>query len=214
MKTNVVMKRPLGNYEVLQRTKDGMFNATSLLKQWNSENNKRKKLDHFFENQSTQEFIETLMESDNLHTRNSVYVKSRASRGDNAGTWMHPYLFIDFAMWLNPKLKLSVIKFVSDQLIKFRHEAGDKYKILSAAGQKLIGYKYQEVAKALQWIVFNKTDKETRQNASLEQLKELAEIQNKLAFAIDMGYIKSYRMLISELKEIYRKKYVYTKITA
>ena len=36
MKTNVVMKREIGNLPVYQRTKDGYFNATELLKCWNS----------------------------------------------------------------------------------------------------------------------------------------------------------------------------------
>lgn len=33
------------------------------------------------------------------------YHKSRANKGDNAGAWMHPILFVDFAMWINPKFK-------------------------------------------------------------------------------------------------------------
>ena len=32
MKTNQVMVRKMGHFSVLQRTSDGMFNATSLLK--------------------------------------------------------------------------------------------------------------------------------------------------------------------------------------
>lgn len=35
MKTNNIMVRPMGQFKVEQRTKDGMFNATALLKQWN-----------------------------------------------------------------------------------------------------------------------------------------------------------------------------------
>ena len=35
MKTNVNMIRTMGNFNVTQRTKDGFFNATELLKQWN-----------------------------------------------------------------------------------------------------------------------------------------------------------------------------------
>lgn len=35
MKTNNVILRPMGEFKVAQRTKDGMFNATALLKQWN-----------------------------------------------------------------------------------------------------------------------------------------------------------------------------------
>jgi len=52
-----------------------------------------------------------------------VYLKSR---GKNGGTWMHPILFIDFAMWINPKFKVKVLKFLHDKLIKHRIDTGDK----------------------------------------------------------------------------------------
>lgn len=86
MKTNQNMIRPMGEFKVTQRTKDGFFNATELLKQWNQKSGMQKKLDHYFQNSSTNEFIKALFAEENLHARNSVYVKSRASRGVNAGT--------------------------------------------------------------------------------------------------------------------------------
>lgn len=61
MKTNQNMKRKMGNYEVIQRTKDGMFNATDLLKQWNKvPGNPKRGLDKFWEQDNVKEFIETL----------------------------------------------------------------------------------------------------------------------------------------------------------
>jgi hypothetical protein len=204
MKTSVTMVRKMGEFEVHQRTKDGMFNATSLLKQWNK-GKRGKEVNAFLKNSSTIEFIESLQESEELDTRNIV-TTLKGGNAENQGTWMHPYLFIDFAMWINPKFKVSVIKFVYDELIKQRHEAGDNYIILSSSGVKLKGYKFTEVAKAMQWIVYNKTGKGLRQTATQEQLKELNEIQLKLSFAIDMGYIKSYNQLIGEMREMYRIK--------
>ena len=90
MKTNQILTRQMGNFFVNQRTSDGMFNATELLKQWNTEFGMHKKIDHFFENKSTNEFINKILEMENLDARNSVYVKSKASRGLNRGTWMQP----------------------------------------------------------------------------------------------------------------------------
>ena len=204
MKTSVIMNRSLGDLQVNQRTKDGMFNATSLLKQWNKLNNSGKTLDNFFENKSTQEFIDSIIEAEDLNTRNSVYLRTRGKY--NGGTWMHPYLFIDFAMWLNPKFKVNVIRFVYDELIKNRHKAGDNYKLLSSSGVKLRGYSFSEIATAMNWIVFDKKGKDLRQSATQEQLQELNDLQTQLSFAIDMGYIKSYPQLISEMQEIYRMK--------
>lgn len=204
MKTSVNMVRTMGSFEVIQRTKDGMFNATTLLKQWNQLSGQGKKLDNFFENISTKEFIEAIQEEEVLHTRNSVYVKSRASRGANAGTWMHPLLFIDFAMWINPRFKYQVIKFVHDQLIQYRHEAGNRYKVLTNAAAQLPGVNYRRIANGLNWIVFGRHESGTlRQSATKEQLNTLAEVQSKLAFAIDMGYIKTFEELITEMKKMY-----------
>ena len=210
MKTNVVMNREMGGISIHQRTKDGMFNATSFIKQWNKVNDnfgrKGKRIDDFLRLDSTHSFIEALKD-DFDNAEDSRYLQPYLStRGKNGGTWMHPYLFIDFAMWVNPKFKVQVIKFVYDELIKNRHNAGDNYKLLSESGVKLKGYNFSEVAIALNWIVFNKKGKELRQNATQEQLQELSDLQTKLSFAIDMGYIKSYQNLYSELKEIYRMK--------
>lgn len=41
--------------------------------------------------------------------------------------------FIDFAMWLNPAFKAKVLKFVYDELLHHRHEAGAAYRSLSSA---------------------------------------------------------------------------------
>lgn len=84
MKTNVNLVRKLDKFDVLQRTKDGMFCATGLLKQWNLSSGQNKEIKKYFENESTKEFLTSLISEENLHGQNSAYVKSRASRGDNA----------------------------------------------------------------------------------------------------------------------------------
>lgn len=109
-------------------------------------------------------------------------------------------------MWLNPNFKLSVIRFVYDELIKNRNEAGDMYRSLSSSGMKLQGYNFKEVATALQWLVFGTTGKNLRQTATQEQLKELSDTQTKLAFAIDMGYISSYPQLLGEMRRMWAVK--------
>lgn len=147
MITNQVMKRPLANFTVEQRTKDGFFNATTLIKQWNSVENlhtqnsgyvkKAKDIDDYFNLSTTKEFIKALCEEENLDTPRMVYVKSKARADRGGGTWVHPLLFIDIAMWLNPHFKVKVLKFVSDQMLTYRNEAGDAYKQLSSAMSKI-----------------------------------------------------------------------------
>ena len=85
-----------------------MFNATDLLKQWNKHpNNPKRDLKDFWILKQTDKFLEVLaQDKDFLEGVNLPYVKSKASRGKNAGTFMHPFLFIKFAMWLNPRFEL------------------------------------------------------------------------------------------------------------
>lgn len=207
------MVRKMGSFNIEQRTKDGYFDANSLLTQWNSrpENTRRRK-DDFLNSKRTKEFIDTIQEDLANGEISPMAFYEKKGRNTSKGKikdelWMHPYLFIDFAMWINPKFKLSVIKFVYDELINQRTLAGDNYKTLSSSLVKLKGYSFQEVAIAIQWIVYDKTGKELRQSATQEQLKEINDIQTKLAFAIDMNYITSYEQLISELRKLYNNKY-------
>jgi hypothetical protein len=214
MKTSVTMVRHIGSFEFLQRTKDGYFDANILISQWNSvKGNTRRRLDDFLKSKTTLDFIDVI-NSDlaNGEISPMAYYIKKGKNTSNGRTkdevWMHPYLFIDFAMWINPKFKLSVIKFVYDQLIQQRNLAGDNYLVLSSSGVKLKGYKFTEVAKAIQWIVYGKTGKNLRQTASQPQLEETNDIQTKLAFAIDMGFIKTYEQLIIEMRKMYRIKYL------
>ena len=64
MKTNQLMKRRMGNIDVTQRTKDGFFCASELLKQWNEGNNHKKNVNHYLENSKTKEFIKALINDD------------------------------------------------------------------------------------------------------------------------------------------------------
>ena len=56
------MTRKMGGFEVHQRTKDSMFNATSLLNQWIKHSGKRKDVNDFLSNKETKAFIELLEE--------------------------------------------------------------------------------------------------------------------------------------------------------
>lgn len=202
------MKRPLGQMIVHQRTKDSMFNATLFLKQWNKLSGMKKSIKDYLSNKSTKDLIEEIIAEQSMNGVITPIKASRANKGINAGTWMHPYLFLDFAMWINPKFKLQVIKFVYDQLIEFRHDAGDNYISLSSSVSSLKGTPdYRRVAIGIQYIVFNKKGKDLRQTANSEQLKEIAEIERNLAFAIDMQYIQTFKQLMNELIYMYNRKY-------
>lgn len=210
MKTNVNMLKKMGNFEIPQRTKDGYFNANYLLKQWNKENSKRE-IKRFLDSPKTKEFAEILShDAEMRNADNQPFIIKKGRNTKNGKTpdevWMHPYLFIDFAMWINPKFKLDVIRFVYDQLIEFRHNAGDYYKGLTSAVQIFNKVNYSQLAKGLNYIIFGKHETGLRQIATQKQLQELTELQKQLAFAIDMGYIKSFDELLNEMRRIWNMK--------
>lgn len=212
MKTNQIMIRQMGEFSVKQRTKDGFFNATELLKQWNRISGMKKEVTKFLDLGSTSELVKIIMEREDLHTQDSTYVKSRASRGDNAGTWMHPVLFIDFAMWINPGFKYDVIKFVYDDMIRYRNLAGDSYKELASAISKIVPKTFipkamQKVGEALNWIVFDSHEPLLRNKHGNEsKQRELWQLEKKVADLINEGFILDYDILISYLRKQYQKR--------
>lgn len=214
MITNQIMKRQLGKFVVQQRTKDGFFNLTDLLNNWNTYNSTKKELKDYFDNKATQEFIKALADEENLHGEKSPYVKSKARADRGGGTWGHPLLFIDFAMWLNPVFKVKVLKFVSDQMLAYRNEAGEAYKVLSSAVGKIIApnnmkQQMPQIAKAINWVVFNNHQKEIRNDYGEEQKqKELFEMERQVAMLINDGFLKSKEQVILYLRKKYTEKYV------
>lgn len=213
MKTNKIMTRKMGQFDVLQRTSDGMFNATALLKQWNFNSGQQKKIDHYFSNDSTKEFIKAIIEESKNDTaitasaENQVFTIKKGGDPKNQGTWVCALLFVDFAMWLNPSFKVKVLQFVYDKLIEMRHSAGDNYKKLTAAVCRFPDVNYADIAMGINWIVFNKHGKDLRQSATLKELEEVTDIENKIAFAIDMGYVNNQADIINTLRKMYNDKY-------
>ena len=143
MKTNQLMKRRLDNFEVIQQTSDGFFDANNLLQQWNKNSiGAKREMSKFLKSPKTKEFIEEIIEQEALsqksHLALSVVCRTVKGRNTKKGrvpdkVWMHPYLFLDFAMYLSPKFKYQVIKFVYDQLIEYRIDSGDLFKEMNSA---------------------------------------------------------------------------------
>lgn len=207
------MIRPMGEFKVTQRTKDGFFNATALLKQWNSSKGMKKEVKDYFELRSTKDFVSIIIEKEKYDRGNYPYHKSRANKGDTAGTWMHPLLFIDFAMWINPSFKYDVLKFVYDQMIRYRNDAGDAYKELSSAIIKIVPKDFmpkamQKIGEALNWVVFGSHEKELRNKHGEEhKQRELYQLEKKIADLINEGFITTFDNVIRYLRNQYQRRH-------
>ncbi len=130
MKTEVIMKRQLFGKEISQKSKSEFFSATDLVKagnKWRSLNDLSLfNITQYFNKESSKEFIKSLEQKYNK----DVLIKSR---GRKAQTWVHPLLFIDIALNINPKLKIEVYEWLFDNLIKYRNNSGESYKKMCGA---------------------------------------------------------------------------------
>jgi hypothetical protein len=223
MKTNVNMIRKMGEFEVIQRTSDGYFDGNALLRQWNSiPENSQRKMEVFLDSPNTATFIDALIDENNLGQNcpkidNQIVKKSRAKIEGKAGrpieqVWMHPYLFIKFAMWINPRFEVKVIKFVYDEMIKYRHEAGDEYKALSSAVSKIVPADFMQtaikkIAEGVNWVVFNNHESGIRNKFGNEQKqRELSALERKVADLINEGFITEYKQVVGYLRKLYHDK--------
>lgn len=224
MKTNQIIVRPMGDYTITQRTNDGKFDCTNLLAQWNSANKSNpKKITEYLRLKETKEFVKALLEEPEFKGENSHLLEKAdykdfpksivvVTRGKNGGTWMTPLMFLDFAMWLNPAFKVKVLKFVQDEMIKFRNEAGDNHKEMASAIQKIVSKDFMPVAmkkvsEALNWIVFNQHEKMIRNKFGDEnKQRELAQFEKKVADLINEGFITNFDNLLNYLRNQYQKR--------
>lgn len=130
MKTEVIMKRELFNSQIRQKSQTGFFCANELIlagNKWRLANNLPfLKLQDYFNRDTTKEFIKE------LETELKIKVKI-ASRGRKGTTWIHPFLFIDLALAISPKLKIEVYQWLYDELLKYRNNSGDSYKKMCGA---------------------------------------------------------------------------------
>lgn len=181
MKTEVVLKRVFLTGEVRQKSKSGLFCATDLVMIGNK---KRRELmkDKFnlYQHLKTKNVLNFINE---LHFQfpNEVIIEKKG-KGAGAQTWVHPLLFIDIALSIDPKVKIQVYNWLQDELLKYRNDSGDSYK-------KMVGCLYerttdktnfskhiQEIAKGIKTVLKVKN----WEKATEEQLKKRDKIHDNI----------------------------------
>ena len=196
MKTSVIMYRDLNGVQRRQDSKTQFFNANDLLNLYNQNGKEEKRIQRFLDNASTNEFISALIQDILQNNQNSGELTNGSNktkehpltelaiyskRGKNGGTWLHPYLFMDFAMWLSPEFKLTCIKWMYDNLIKYRNECGDSFKEVNQAlfdrKPNSAHWVYANEASMLNKLVFGTTETKKRNGATEDQLQLLKSLQ-------------------------------------
>jgi hypothetical protein len=124
------MKRLLFGEQIRQQSKSGYFSANDLINAGNkfrvSNNMKIIKLQDWLMSSPVREFVSVLESEISQKAKN-------ATRGRNATTWIHPFLFIKLALHISPKLEVSVYKWLYDELLKYRNDSGDSYKKMTGS---------------------------------------------------------------------------------
>lgn len=228
MKTNITIEsrdRELFGITIRQQTQDGFMNLSDLndaylyarVKQGLPDKDihrimadNKEALFYLLEKQGIIKthqngFMEDIENQGFVKYMKTIGAYKTTGRGINKTVWVNPYIFVMVAMELSQLFKAHVISWVTDSLIINRIEAGNFYKELSSAVSKFKNVDYVQMAKGLNYCVFGKHETGLRNTATQSQLKELERLESKLAFAINMGYITSFDMLISELRTVYSK---------
>lgn len=206
MKTAVIMQRQFNGKTIRQHSKSGFLNLNDLYACYAEKNPKLSRtIDKYIRLKQTKEFADILLRSE-VEAKNQITPKTGefdlplseplvvmyTKIGKNGGTWVHPYMFLDFAMWLDPTFKLWAMKIIDDKLIDLRNEAGDKFKEMQAA-LKLSGAvsprDYAREASMINNLVFE-GERGQRDSASEDKLNLLNKLQKYNAHLIskDMSF--------------------------
>ena len=198
MVTEVIMQRELLGDFVRQKSKSGFFNANDLMRvgnKWRANNGlKIANIQNYFKQDGTKEFMSSV--------ESKYGIIKTSNKGRNGEIWIHPLIFIDLALWLNPKLKIEVYEWLFDSLLQYRNDSGDSFKkmcgaLLIRANKTDFVSNIQKLCKLIQvecgvsdWN--NATQEQLRLRDRIhENIALLADVLNNNKEAIRLGIYKA-----------------------
>ncbi len=187
MKTTQIIERPFYDGVIQQDHKTGFLNTKNMIELGNQYRKSTSlalvRLDTYLRSNKTKEFIEQILEQEQITT------VMNSKRGKNGGTWMHPLLFVDFAMFVSPKFKYIAMSWLSDHLLSFRDASGESYKAMGSELEKnyhlgaRIGVVIPEIARKIKTAL----NVEQWNKASEKQLKARDIIHKQIIFGAKMN---------------------------
>ena len=151
-------------------------------------------------NVSIDTFTEMVEKDGLIKVLKKAGVYKTTGRGENKTVMCNPYIWVLVAMELNPQLYAKVVTWLTDKLILNRIEAGNMCKALNSALYKIKNTDFSKIAIELNKKVFGKHEAGIRNTRSKEELEKLYRLEDRLAFAIDRGYIKSTEEIIKAIR--------------
>lgn len=168
-----------------------------------------KRLDNYMALSQTTEFIASIAR----HERIAPTAVVKASRGKHGGTWVHPMLFVDVCLWIDPDFKYRALKFIQDKMLEYRDDAGEAYKALSSAVARVVPADRMRavmatVAKGINYVLWNAhSDGERNLHATDGDMRRLHEYERHLAATIDDGFIRSEEELVGHLRRQWGRRW-------
>ena len=132
----------------------------------------------------------------------------KTKRGKGGGTWVHLYLMLDAAAWLDADFKLDVYEtFVTNRILQWRDDSGDEFIALNAAvdaylpgreGKDNKGIFIQSAIKLKEKI---NPDGGSWNTASYDQLQRRTDVERSLVKLLQLGVVRDW----DHLKELIDK---------
>lgn len=227
MKTNIVMEsnkdRELFGVVIKQETKTGFMSLTDLqeaytharvLNGWANrgefqhiinqvENSERifyiLKEKKFIDCDISQ-FMSNVKEDGMVRVLKKYGVYKTTGRGETKTVMCDPYIWVLVAMELNPMLYVKVVLWLTDTLLLNRIEAGNMCVTLNSALYHINSKDFGRIAIECNKKIFGKHEIGIRNTGSKEELAELARLEDRVAFAINRGYIKNTDEIIAAIR--------------
>lgn len=126
----VIMKRDFLGFDIQQMHDNKFFCLTDFIKALSVYYAQRgqkfnKNIPDFMRRQDTIELIKAIQDNEGIA---QVYI---SKKGKNGGTYAHPLLLIELAMYCDRDFKYKALNWVKDKLCDYRDSSGENYKTLS-----------------------------------------------------------------------------------
>lgn len=186
----VIVKRDFLGFEVRQYHDTKFFSLTDFLtifNRWDKQRGgKGKFMSDFLKRAETKELIKAIQDNEGL-VEVCIPIK-----GKNGGTFAHPLLLIELAMYCDRSFKYKALNWVKDKLCEYRDSSGESYKTLSAVIDKALNLPKGDKALSLAimntaYTIKNHLGITDWNKATEEQLRKRDNIHRDLCLLLEAG---------------------------
>lgn len=126
--------------------------------------------------------------------------------------WVHPLVFLDFAMWLNPDFKYDAVKMVYDKLIQLRIEVGDNTNPYNKWIEETFGksqHNISNIRQGLNKAVFGYHDSVINQRdyATIKELEQYKYYERLIQDFVRAGFFTKVTDITQYLKKEQEKNF-------